>query len=357
MEATEAFPGYIRGICGTSFPGGWARRLRPGSAKRRGAERKVVVTDRRQVVGITCLAVGGESGSGFDLLPGRCDLHRPRPGVDGNDSTGRDQHASAELPHTGVDDQVLHAGLVLLTVYVADAPVRGLHGEAHQRLAIRVTAVLRIHPHTAHRPSPSSRPTVDGGLVSYDGLFLPCHVPSNQHSMRRSARRRAKSAAGGAGWVVASATAKALWRRWPLCERRARAGRRKYGNSIRRGGGIVLAHVTNDHGAESNRSAPAGSGKRRAGPRLPEQARGKHSCSPAHARGQASDEAMNGSTPLYSRLAEEWSAEGAAVPCRPDPLWQRLVSFEHFRRETESTLRRLHLGAEAPWEAQRGRFD
>lgn len=154
--------------------------------------------------------------------------------------------------------------------------------------------------------------------------------------MRRSARRQAKSAAGRAGWVVASATAKAPWRRWPLCERRARAGRRKYGSSIRRGGGIVLAHVTNDHGAESNRSAPVGSGKRRAGLRLPEQARGKHSCSPAHARGRASDEAMNGSTPLYSRLAEEWSAKGAAVPCRPAPLWQLLVSFEHFRRETST---------------------
>ncbi|CAD5977688.1 protein of unknown function [Streptomyces sp. KY70] len=151
-------------------------------------------------------------------------------------------------------------------------------------------------------------------------------------------------------------------RQGPVAEaavaRRAGQGRpAEYGSSIRRGGGIVLAYVTNDHGAESNRSAPAGRGKRRAGPRLPEQARGKHSCSPAHAREQASDEAMNGSTPLYSRLAEEWSSEGAAVPCRPDPLWQRLVSFEHFRRETEGTLRRLRLEAEAPWEAQRGRLD
>ncbi|MFG2985576.1 hypothetical protein ACGFYQ_30690 [Streptomyces sp. NPDC048258] len=30
----------------------------------------------------------------------------------------------------------------------------------------------------------------------------------------------------------------------------------------------------------------------------------------------------------------------------PDPLWQRLISAEHFERETESTLRRLHLAAD-----------
>ncbi|MFD3701194.1 hypothetical protein ACFWUZ_34605 [Streptomyces sp. NPDC058646] len=30
----------------------------------------------------------------------------------------------------------------------------------------------------------------------------------------------------------------------------------------------------------------------------------------------------------------------------PDPLWQRLISAEHFEQETESTLRRLHLAAD-----------
>lgn len=186
---------------------------------------------------------------------------------------------------------------------------------------------------------------------------FPATCRAIRHSKRRSARRQGKSAAGEAGRGSASSIgARPLAAAAPA--RKAGQGRPKEtGSSIRRAGEIVLAYVTNDHGADSNRSAPAGSGKRRAGPRLPEQARGKHSCSPAHARGQASEEAMNGSTPLYSRLAEEWSAHGATVPCRPDPLWQRLVSFEHFRRETESTLRRLRLGAEAPWEAQRGRFD
>ncbi|MFI6005222.1 hypothetical protein ACIA98_33305 [Streptomyces sp. NPDC051366] len=30
----------------------------------------------------------------------------------------------------------------------------------------------------------------------------------------------------------------------------------------------------------------------------------------------------------------------------PDPLWQRLISVEHFEQETESTLRRLRLAAD-----------
>ncbi|AWZ08630.1 hypothetical protein DRB96_41880 [Streptomyces sp. ICC1] len=51
--------------------------------------------------------------------------------------------------------------------------------------------------------------------------------------------------------------------------------------------------------------------------------------------------------PLYARLAEEWTARGATVPCRLDPLWQRLVSAEHFRRETERTLRQLYLAGDA----------
>ncbi len=52
------------------------------------------------------------------------------------------------------------------------------------------------------------------------------------------------------------------------------------------------------------------------------------------------------SAPLYARLAAEWTARGAAVPGMPDPLWQRLISAEHFEQETESTLRRLHLAAD-----------
>ena len=57
-------------------------------------------------------------------------------------------------------------------------------------------------------------------------------------------------------------------------------------------------------------------------------------------------EARGEDTPLYTQLAEEWAARGATVPCRPDPLWQRLASAEHLRHETESTLRRLHLMGE-----------
>ncbi|MEU9026314.1 hypothetical protein AB0D46_02015 [Streptomyces sp. NPDC048383] len=69
--------------------------------------------------------------------------------------------------------------------------------------------------------------------------------------------------------------------------------------------------------------------------------------SPAHAGGQAGGEVPDESTPLYARLAEEWAARGATVPCCPDPLWQRLVSAEHLWRETESTLRQLHLAGDA----------
>jgi hypothetical protein len=64
---------------------------------------------------------------------------------------------------------------------------------------------------------------------------------------------------------------------------------------------------------------------------------------PAHARGQTPAEAPDQGTPVYTQLAAEWAARGATVPCRPDPLWQRLASPEHLRHETESTLRQLHL--------------
>jgi hypothetical protein len=97
---------------------------------------------------------------------------------------------------------------------------------------------------------------------------------------------------------------------------------------------------------DSSRDAQAGSGKRRAAARLPEQARRRFFHGPAYARGQASIEAPDQDTPLYTQLAEGWAARGATVPCRPDPLWQRLASPEHLRQETESTLHQLHLAGE-----------
>ncbi|MGW7332433.1 hypothetical protein ACWGIU_28315 [Streptomyces sp. NPDC054840] len=42
----------------------------------------------------------------------------------------------------------------------------------------------------------------------------------------------------------------------------------------------------------------------------------------------------------------------------PDPLWERLISAEHFEQEIESTLRRLHLAGDPdipPASAERGR--
>lgn len=65
-----------------------------------------------------------------------------------------------------------------------------------------------------------------------------------------------------------------------------------------------------------------------------------------HARRSDSQDVAEQSAPLYARLAAEWTARGATVPGMPDPLWQRLISAEHFERETESTLRRLHLAAD-----------
>lgn len=105
--------------------------------------------------------------------------------------------------------------------------------------------------------------------------------------------------------------------------------------------------MTDDHWTDSSCGAQAGSGKRRAVGRLPEQARRRPSRSPAHARDRIPGEATDQGTPLYTQLAEGWAARGAAVPGLPDPLWQRLASSEHLRRETESTLRQLHLAGEA----------
>ncbi|MET9962273.1 hypothetical protein ABZ128_24985 [Streptomyces sp. NPDC006326] len=50
-----------------------------------------------------------------------------------------------------------------------------------------------------------------------------------------------------------------------------------------------------------------------------------------------------GRTPLFDTLARDWAARGATVPGTPDPVWERLVSWEHLRWETECTLRSLHL--------------
>ncbi|MEU7064512.1 hypothetical protein ACIA6C_23560 [Streptomyces sp. NPDC051578] len=55
-----------------------------------------------------------------------------------------------------------------------------------------------------------------------------------------------------------------------------------------------------------------------------------------------------GSAPLFDELAREWAARGATVPNRPDPTWLRLVSWEHFQRETAATVRDLHLRGPEP---------
>ncbi|TXS60285.1 hypothetical protein EAO69_41520, partial [Streptomyces sp. me109] len=113
---------------------------------------------------------------------------------------------------------------------------------------------------------------------------------------------------------------------------------------VQESGRIVLTNVTDDHWTTSSQGTQAGSGKRRADARLPGQTRRRH---PAHARGQTPAEAPDQDTPVYTQLAKEWAARGATVPCRPDPLWQRLASPDHLRHETESTLRQLHLEGNA----------
>lgn len=52
--------------------------------------------------------------------------------------------------------------------------------------------------------------------------------------------------------------------------------------------------------------------------------------------------------PLFEQLAREWAARGATVPGLPDPAWRRLVSWEHFERETAATVRDLHLRGPEP---------
>ncbi|MFB7981039.1 hypothetical protein [Streptomyces vinaceus] len=60
---------------------------------------------------------------------------------------------------------------------------------------------------------------------------------------------------------------------------------------------------------------------------------------PAHAAAAA---------PLFEQLAREWAARGATVPGRPDPTWRKLISWEHFERETAATVRDLHLRGPEP---------
>ena len=106
-----------------------------------------------------------------------------------------------------------------------------------------------------------------------------------------------------------------------------------------------FTNVTDDHWTNFSQGVQASSGRRRAHAHLPEQTRRKPS-DPTHTYGQTPAEASNQGTPLYAQLAEEWAARGATVPGRPDPLWQRLASAEHFKHETESTLRQLHLAGD-----------
>ncbi|MET9467089.1 hypothetical protein ABZY44_20255 [Streptomyces sp. NPDC006544] len=51
---------------------------------------------------------------------------------------------------------------------------------------------------------------------------------------------------------------------------------------------------------------------------------------------------------LFDQLVREWEARGATVPGRPDPLWDRLITYEHFERETDATLRSLRLDRADP---------
>ncbi|MFF1519525.1 hypothetical protein [Streptomyces sp. NPDC058305] len=88
----------------------------------------------------------------------------------------------------------------------------------------------------------------------------------------------------------------------------------------------------------SSQGTPAGSGKRRAPAHVPEQTR-RGPSHPTHARGQTPTLGADQGTPVYSQLAREWAARGATIPCRPDPLWQRLASPEHLQHDTDSTTR------------------
>lgn len=55
-----------------------------------------------------------------------------------------------------------------------------------------------------------------------------------------------------------------------------------------------------------------------------------------------------GGSVVFDQLAREWEARGATVPGLPDPLWDRLITYEHFQRETDATLRSLRLDRAEP---------
>ncbi|WP_371619358.1 hypothetical protein [Streptomyces sp. NBC_00454] len=55
-----------------------------------------------------------------------------------------------------------------------------------------------------------------------------------------------------------------------------------------------------------------------------------------------------GGAAVFDQLAREWEARGATVPGLPDPLWDRLITYEHFQRETDATLRSLRLDRAEP---------
>ncbi|MFE4635330.1 hypothetical protein ACFRJ1_18420 [Streptomyces sp. NPDC056773] len=65
-------------------------------------------------------------------------------------------------------------------------------------------------------------------------------------------------------------------------------------------------------------------------------------------RQQSGSAAPSGGAVVFEQLAREWEARGATVPGRPDPLWERLITYAHFQRETDATLRSLRLDAAAP---------
>lgn len=65
-------------------------------------------------------------------------------------------------------------------------------------------------------------------------------------------------------------------------------------------------------------------------------------------RQQSGSAAASGGAVVFEQLAREWEARGATVPGRPDPLWERLITYAHFQRETDATLRSLRLDGAEP---------
>lgn len=65
-------------------------------------------------------------------------------------------------------------------------------------------------------------------------------------------------------------------------------------------------------------------------------------------RQQSGSAALAGGPAVFEQLAREWEARGATVPGRPDPLWERLITYAHFQRETDATLRSLRLDGAEP---------